>query len=158
MTSAPSAPPRVPPRWFVRTAWAVHRAVYRITGGRKGLSAPEPGSYGMLRLRTTGRRSGAERAAILAYYEEGERIVLIAMNGWAEGHPAWWLNLQAEPHAVVDLPGGEERAVVAREALGEERTRLWDGFAAYTRGPGLGEHAARRETPTPVVVLEPAAG
>ena len=65
--------PSVPPRWFVRTAWVVHRALYRVTGGRFGLARPRSGSYGMLRLHTTGRRSGEPRVAILAYYERTAR-------------------------------------------------------------------------------------
>lgn len=107
--------PKVPPRWVVRTAWVVHRALYRATGGRLGLSRPRPGKYGMLRLHTVGRRSGRPRAVIVAYYEDGADLITMAMNGWDEPHPAWWLNLRAHPEASVDLPGGT-RSVVAREA------------------------------------------
>ncbi len=105
----------------------------------------------MLRLHTTGRRSGAERVAILAYLEDGPDLVLMAMNGWAEPAPAWWLNLEAHPDAVVDLPGGSVREVTAREATGDERSRLW----AMWREAGsedLDAYAERR-TDTPLIVL-----
>lgn len=148
--------PKVPPRWFVRTAWVVHRALYRITGGRFGLTRPRPGKYGMLRLHTIGRRSGAPRTAIIAYYEDGHDLITMAMNGWAEEHPAWWLNLRAHPEATVDLPGGSRR-VRARETTGLERERLWAGFDAYSDGPTMEEYSRRRARRTPVIVLEPLA-
>jgi len=157
MPTSPTNPAaRIPPRWFIRTAWVIHRAIYRVTGGKRGLTRPRPGKYGMLRLRTVGRRSGVERAVILGYYLEGDAFVTIAMNGWAEAHPAWLYNLRANPHVVVDLVDGP-RSVVAREAQGEERQRLWDGFDDYEPGATLDDYSALRSTLTPVVVFEPAA-
>lgn len=107
------------------------------------------GQYGMLRLRTIGRRSGVERAVILGYYLDGDACVTIAMNGWAEAHPAWLYNLRANPHVVVDLVDGQ-REVVAREAHGDERQRLWDGFGAYEPGASLDDYATLRTTLTPL--------
>ena len=83
-------PRKVPiPRWLVRSFWALHRAIYSLSGGRRGLRKPAPGKYGMLRLKTIGRHSGKERVAILAYLEDGPDLHLMAMNGWAEPAPAW---------------------------------------------------------------------
>ena len=128
--------PSPPPRLFVRTAWLLHRSAYRITGGRFGLSRPEAGSkFGMLRLTTIGRRSGQSRVAIVGYYEDGPNLVTLAMNGWGEAEPAWWLNLQAQPETTVEVPGGS-RPVRARAAVGEERERLWAKFRDY---PGWGD-------------------
>ena len=155
----PAAAPRpahVPPRWFVRSAWAIHRAIYRLSGGRRGLSRPRPGHYGMLRLRTTGARSGVERAVIVAYYLEGDAYVTVAMNGWAPEHPAWLHNLRAHPDAAVDTVDGPRR-VVAREAAGGERQRLWDGYRDYSTGPSLDEYTVGRALAAPVVVLDPVA-
>ena len=95
---------RVPPRWFVRLAWYTHRGLYRVTGGRLGLWRPKGNRWGTLRLTTTGRRTGQERSVILGYIEDGPNLVTMAMNGWAEEEPAWWLNLQAHPAASVPLP------------------------------------------------------
>ena len=147
---------RTPPRLFIRTFWLLHRAAYRITRGGFGLSRPEAGTkFGMLRLTTLGRRSGQSRAAIIGYFEDGPNLVTLAMNGWGEKEPAWWLNLQAQPDTTVDL-AGETRAVRARAAIGEERDRLWAKVADY---PGWGDDidglATQRMHPTPVVVLEP---
>ena len=95
--------PRLPPRWFIRAAWIVHRALYSISGGRFGLRRPTAERYGMLRITTIGRRTGEKRKAILGYFEDGPNLFTLAMNGWGEGAPAWWLNLQAHPEARVEL-------------------------------------------------------
>jgi deazaflavin-dependent oxidoreductase (nitroreductase family) len=147
---------RTPPRFLVRTFWILHRAAYRLTGGRFGLKRPEAGErFGFMRLHTVGRRSGKARIAIVGYYEDGPNLVTLAMNGWGEAEPAWWLNLQAAQEATVELADGP-RAVRARAATGEERERLWRTFADY---PGWGDDldglAARRTSETAVVVLEP---
>ena len=144
--------PILPPRWFIRAAWVVHRAMYRFSGGRIGLWRPGPGKWGTLRLTTVGRRSGAERSAILGYFEDGANLVTLAMNGWGRAEPAWWLNLQARPDAKVDLRDGS-RAVRGRAAVGEERARLWARFREMERG--LDAYAAMRPSETAIVVLEP---
>jgi deazaflavin-dependent oxidoreductase (nitroreductase family) len=151
--------PKLPPRWFIRSAWVVHRAIYRFTGGRRGLATPTPGGqFGYLRLKTVGRRSGQERVAILGYYEDGPNLITLAMNGWAAAEPAWWLNLQAHPDAVVELKTGS-RAVWARAAVGEERARLWAkvrGYSGY--GDDVDSYASLRSSETAVIVLEPKLG
>ena len=53
---------RLPPRWFIRIAWAVHRAITRLTGGRRGLWLAKPGKWGTMRLTTVGRRPGRRAA------------------------------------------------------------------------------------------------
>lgn len=154
-TSGDRAAARIPPRWFIRTAWVVHRGLYRATRGRFGLRRPSATVYGMMRLHTTGRRSGKARVAIVAYFEDGENVVTMAMNGWDEPPPAWWLNLQAQPEAEVDLPGSKRR-VRAREARGEERDRLWNVFRGLEGdGADLDALARLRTRETPIVVLEP---
>lgn len=147
--------PWVPPRWFERSFWRLHRGVYKVTGGRLGLWRPKPGKWGTMRLTTTGRRSGTERSVMLGYIEDGANLVAMAMNGWYEGEPAWWLNLQAHPEARVDIKGGGHR-VTGRAARGEERSRLWARWAEIDKN--LDGYAARRTGETAVVVLEPAPG
>ena len=105
MTDAPRSP-RLPPRWFIRTFWVLHRTLYAATGGRLGLREPRSDVWGMLRLQTIGRRSGRRHDVIVAYIADGPDLLLVAMNGWAEPMPAWWLNLKAHPDTVVELPGG----------------------------------------------------
>jgi deazaflavin-dependent oxidoreductase (nitroreductase family) len=145
-----------PPRVLIRSFWMLHRAIVRISRGRIGLTRPQPGRrFGMMGLTTIGRRSGQRRMAMIGYYEDGENLVTLAMNGWADTDPAWWLNLQAYPETTVTTSAGH-REMRARAAAGEERERLWARFRDY---PGWGDDidalAARRPGPTTVVVFEP---
>ncbi len=78
------------------------------------------------------------------------------MNGFDEGHPSWWLNLEAHPDAVVRLAHRQPRPVHARRSAGEERDRLWQRWVAVD--PKLDALAGRRSTETPVIVLEPRDG
>ena len=144
---------RLPPRWFIKTFWHVHRRIVRASRGRKGLWPPRPGKWGALRLTTTGRRSGKPRSVILGYFEDGSDLVSMAMNGWGAAEPAWWLNLQADPEAVVELAGGIRREVRGRPAVGDERERLWQRWRDLDTN--LDSYAARRPRETAVVVLEP---
>ena len=147
--------PTVPPRWFVTTAWKVHRGLYRITGHRFGLWAPGGSrGWGALELTTTGRSSGEPRRVIVGYLEDAGAPIVVAMNGWGEGEPAWWRNLQANPSATIRERHGAARSVMAREAVGAERDRLWALWREVE--PRLDEYAALRRTRTAVVVLAPA--
>jgi F420H(2)-dependent quinone reductase len=144
----------MPPRWFVIAVWHLHRGIYRVTRGRMGLWAPRSGRWGALRLTTTGRRTGQPRSVIVGYFEDGDDLVSMAMNGWGEGDPAWWLNLQAHPDAIVELRGGR-REVRAHAAVGEERERLWQRWREIDNN--LDGYARLRRIETAVVVLEPRA-
>jgi deazaflavin-dependent oxidoreductase (nitroreductase family) len=149
-----SSAPKRPPRWFVHGAWRVHRALYKLSGGRFLWTTSNKRGWGALRLTTVGRKSGQERSVIVGYIEDGPNLVLVAMNGWDEGHPAWWLNLEAHPDAVVRLPDQRPRRVHAMKAEGEKRDRLWRRWAAVQAD--YDGFAAQRPTETPVIVLEPA--
>ena len=143
--------PRLPPKWFIHFAWRFHRGLYKVTGGRKGLREPSSDKYGMMRVTAIGRKSGEPRSVILAFYRDDENLVTLAMNGWDAPDPAWWLNLQANPIATVDLDD-EQFTVRARAAEGDERERLWDRWRHYDKE--LDGYATRRPTETAVVVLE----
>jgi deazaflavin-dependent oxidoreductase (nitroreductase family) len=106
----------------------------------------------MMRLTTVGRRSGQERNVILGYFEDGPNLVTMAMNGWAEPEPGWWLNLQAQPRAVVEVRDGRHK-VRGRAATGEERSRLWARWQEIDKN--LDGYAALRSGETAVVILEP---
>ena len=105
-----------------------------------------------MRLVTIGRRTGQTRGVIVGYFEDGPNLITMAMNGWGDSEPAWWLNLQAHPDASVELADGP-RLVTARAARGDERTRLWAEWREIDKN--LDGYAARRSMETAVVVLEP---
>jgi deazaflavin-dependent oxidoreductase (nitroreductase family) len=132
--SQPAGRASLPPRWFMRIFWVMHRAIYSLTRGRLGLRPATAKQWGMLRLATIGRRSGQARQAIVGYFDDGPNLVTMAMNGWGEPEPAWWLNLQAHPDTTVQLFSGP-RAVHGRAATPDERPRLWARWAEYGTRP-----------------------
>jgi deazaflavin-dependent oxidoreductase (nitroreductase family) len=152
-TSVTGAPPALPPRWFVHAAWRVHRALYKLSGGRFLWTTSNKRGWGALRLTTVGRKSGQDRSVIVGYLEDGPNLVLLAMNGWDEGHPSWWLNLMEHPDATVRLSGQSVRPVRASEAAGDERDRLWKRWGAVN--PELDGYSGTRSTETPVIIIEP---
>jgi F420H(2)-dependent quinone reductase len=146
-------PPKTPPPWFVHTFWRLHRGLYRLSGGRFLWTTASKRGWGALHLTTIGRKSGQERSVILGYIEDGSNLVTLAMNGGDEGHPAWWLNLEEHPEAIVRLSHEDPRTFRARPAAGEEHDRLWQRWAAVD--PNLDAFAAHRSTEVVVVILEP---
>lgn len=108
----------------------------------------------VLSLTTTGRKSGKPRSTTIVYVEDGERLVVMPSNAGSDATPAWWLNLQANPDAEVQL-GNERRRVRARRATPEESERLWPVLCeSYS---GFEDYRAFTEREQPIVVLEPAA-
>ena len=114
------------------------------------------GGEGMLTtllLYTTGRKSGKTSILPLIYRPTGDGgFCVIASKGGAPSHPAWYLNLEAEPNVHLRVATDEFDAV-ARVAEGEERERLWnlmvDYYAPYT------DYQAATDRQIPVVVLDP---
>ena len=136
-------------RWAIRGLSKAHLAVYRMTRGRVlGSVAGMP----VLLLTTTGRRSGKARTTPLTFFRDATDLVVIASNGGADRPPAWSLNLQQTPRAVVEI-GTDKLAVTARRASEKERQRLWvvitATYAGYAR---YQERTTRR---IPVVLLTP---
>jgi deazaflavin-dependent oxidoreductase (nitroreductase family) len=134
---------------FWRRTGALHTRLYRMTGGRVGHSA---GRITNLLLTTRGRKSGAERTVPLAYVADGDGFVVVASNGGADRHPAWWLNLRTDPRAVVEV-GARRVEVTAREADPAERARLWPRLKADN--PFYGQYEQITDRRIPVVILEP---
>ena len=133
-----------------RAATRIHARLYRVTGGRFLPKWAE--GMPVLSLTTTGRKSGKPRSTTIIYYEDGERLVVMPSNAGSDATPAWWLNLQANPDAEVQL-GNERRRVHARRATPEEAERLWPVLCeSYS---GFEDYRAYTEREQPVVVLEP---
>jgi len=129
---------------------AVHRLLYRASGGRIG------GRVWGLRvvlLTTTGRRTGKARTVALCSLPDGADVVVIASYGGLDQHPAWWLNLVADPHATIQV-GPRTLAVVARRAEGADHARLWP--AVKKMNPFYAQYELITDRDIPVVILEPA--
>ena len=106
-----------------------------------------------LLLTTRGRRSGKRRRTALIYGRDGDRYLVVASDGGAKTHPAWFLNLTDDP--AVDLQVGAERFPArARAATAKERPPLWERMAEIW--PEYDRYQTKTEREIPVVILEPA--
>lgn len=135
------------------TGWvAKHISRYVETSGRQGHQR-----WGVtnLLLTTRGRRSGKLRRTALIYGVDGDRYVLVASNGGSAGHPAWYLNLAAEPRVRVQV-GSEAFEATASTAAGEERDRLWRLMA--DQWPDYDRYQRKTSREIPVVILTPQPG
>jgi deazaflavin-dependent oxidoreductase (nitroreductase family) len=106
---------------FVLTNKVVNRAV-RALGVERFRGAR------LLHLTTTGRKSGKLRSVPLAFVPDGDDYVVAASNGGADWEPAWWLNLQADPHGTVTV-GKRTFAVTASAVEDRDRARLWQALS-----------------------------
>jgi deazaflavin-dependent oxidoreductase (nitroreductase family) len=106
----------------------------------------------VLLLTTTGRKTGHKRTRALMYLPRGSDFVVIASYLGEPRHPSWWLNLEAQPEAEVQV-GSLSTPVRAREAQGDEREELWR--AVVQKSPDYDEYQSRTTRRIPVVVLEP---
>ena len=118
----------------------------RANGGR-AKSGPMAGREALI-LTTTGRSSGKPQSVVIGHKQAGNALVVIASNNGAPGHPQWYLNLLADPHATAEL-GARKFEVKARTTEGEERDRM-GALVDYLPG-----QQAKTQRQIPVVVLEP---
>lgn len=131
--------------WFGRA----HSWVFEKTGGRVG---GKLAGIPMLLLSTQGRRSGKWRTTPLAYMPDGDRCVVLGSNNGLDRDPAWWLNLQSNPKARVQLRG-RALEVACRRATPQEREALWPRMIATN--PTWERYPRRTRRDIPVVLLEP---
>jgi deazaflavin-dependent oxidoreductase (nitroreductase family) len=131
---------------------AEHTRRYLETGGREGHEW-RPGVPTLL-LTTTGRRSGVKRRTALIYGRDNADYVVVASDGGAPGHPAWYLNLEANPDVEIQVFDKVVPAT-AHAATGAERERLW--ALMLQTWPAYEAYQKKTERQIPVVVLTPQA-
>ena len=131
------------------TGWVnKHIQDYVETDGAKGqIFAGVPA----LLVTTKGRKTGTLHRTALYYGEDDGRYVIVGSQGGAPKHPAWFLNLEANPDVELQI-GPEIFPARARVAAGDERTRLWKMMAAIF--PNYNTYQASTEREIPIVVLE----
>ena len=111
-----------------------------------------PGLVPTLLLSTTGRKSGRASVLPLIYKKVGGSFVIIASKGGAPTHPAWYLNLVANPNCETQV-AHDHFKVTARTAEGDERENLWRQLAEIY--PPYNDYQAATPREIPVVVLDP---
>ena len=94
-----------------------HTQRYKETYGQEGHDWQ---GTQVLLLTTTGRKSGAARELPLIYGTNGDDYLIVASKGGAPEPPAWYVNLQADPSATIQV-WGEKIPVTARDATPEEK-------------------------------------
>jgi deazaflavin-dependent oxidoreductase (nitroreductase family) len=141
-----------PARLALKLGSGVHSGVYRATGGRLfGRMGKSP----ILLLNTVGRKTGKKRTSPLLYVMDGEDFVIIASKGGAPTHPAWYLNLKANPDATVEV-GDREVRVRAQEADPEEKARLWQKMVEMY--PTYDDYQTKTKREIPLLLLRPVKG
>lgn len=106
-----------------------------------------------LLLTTTGRKSREKRTTPLIYGRSGDEYLIVASKGGADDPPAWYLNLQADPSAEVQVKA-DRMNVTARDATDDEKPEMWKTMTA--EWPQYDEYQEKTDRPIPVVVLSPA--
>jgi deazaflavin-dependent oxidoreductase (nitroreductase family) len=138
---------------FTRTAAKFftrgHIFWYRMTGGFIGSGF---GKVRMLLLTTKGRKSGKTWTTPLSYVSDGDAYVVVASFGGSPQHPAWYLNLEANPTAEIQV-GSRVMNVSAETAGPDDRARLWR--KAVEMYPGYEGYQERTERQIPLVILHP---
>ena len=124
-------------------------AEFHANGGRIG-GALE--GTDILILTTTGAKSGQTRWNPLAYTRDGNRYIIVASKGGAEGNPDWYYNLLRYPSVSIEV-GTENVLVDASVASGAERDRLFAQHAE--RMPRFRDYERSTTRKIPVVILTP---
>jgi deazaflavin-dependent oxidoreductase (nitroreductase family) len=131
-----------------------HIRAYRETGGEVGYLW---NGVPTLLLTSTGRRTGQERTSALIFARDGSGdsadYLVVASKAGMPNHPVWYLNLQANPRARIQVKA-DEFAVVARTASADEKPRLWK--IVNEVWPNYDVYQSRTARDIPVVVLSPA--
>jgi deazaflavin-dependent oxidoreductase (nitroreductase family) len=103
-------------------------------------------------LTTTGRKSGQQRNVVLQYFPDGEAMIVVATNDGGPTHPAWYLNLKADPTARVEVEG-RRSAVVASELGGDEAAEWWRRI--LERSPEYERYVRAAHRSFPILRLAP---
>jgi deazaflavin-dependent oxidoreductase (nitroreductase family) len=128
-----------------------HTALYRLTGGWVGGWVGAP----ILLLTTRGRKSGRRRTLPLLFLKTDRGYAIVASYGGSDRHPAWYLNLVAEPEVEIQV-GPFRRKAIAETVDAERRAELWPKLLSLYRG--YDDYQARTEREIPVVEITPVAG
>ena len=123
--------------------------LYRLSGGRL---MGKMGAAPILLLTATLRRSRRERTVPVLYLEDGGRFVIVASLAGAPRHPAWFLNLEANPRVKLQVRS-RRFAATARRASVEEKAQLWPRLVAMY--PAYEGYQKRTTRNVPVVIATP---
>jgi deazaflavin-dependent oxidoreductase (nitroreductase family) len=127
---------------------AEHVRRYRETDGEEG---QEWNGTQTLILTTVGRKTGQKHDTPLIYATYGDAFAIVASKGGAPKHPAWYLNLNANPQVEVQV-GPDRFSAKARTATGHEREELWGRMTH--EWPAYDSYQTKTDREIPIVVLD----
>ena len=133
---------------FVKWFTDFNAFLIRVTQGKLG---SQLGTQSILVLHTTGRKSGETRSTPVAYFEYQGKYLLVGSNWGRPKQADWLLNLRSQPRARIDVRG-KSFAVQAREAEGDEYSRLWQFVSG--RHPPYVRYQRMTARKIPIVILE----
>lgn len=133
----------------VKAFWRLHKWIYERTDGRIGSTFM---GQKVLKLTTTGHKSGKPRSILIYYFDYSDGYVIVGSNLGADRDPAWYRNLQADPQARLQI-GRKKIDALARTAEGQERQDLWD--LIISQASLYQDYKDQTEREIPLVIFEP---
>lgn len=125
-------------------------ALYKVSKGRVAGSFLEGAPVAL--VTTIGRKSGEPRVVPLLFLREDNRVVLVASQGGSDKHPAWYLNLKANPKVKVQIKD-KVLNLTARDATEQERTEYWPKLTSFYKG--FDDYQSWTDRVIPVVICDP---
>ena len=125
-----------------------HKIVYKLSGGRMGARM---GWIDVALVETTGRKTGKKRTIPIACYPYKGSVAVSASNSGSDKHPAWYLNMVANPRVSVRL-GKEQFEAHAEVVPEEEREALWQQVVDNNKHQG--EYLEKTTRKIPLVWLK----
>ena len=123
---------------------------YEASGGTRANTLRESG-IPVIIVTMRGRQSGNVRKIALMRVEHDGEYALVASMGGAPQNPAWYANLVADPHIMIQ-DGPEPHDYVVREIDGEERATWWERAVAVY--PPYAEYAEKTDRTIPVLIAK----
>ncbi len=129
---------------------AIHKTMLTLSFGKVGWKAA---GMPVLKLTTTGRKSGEERTVMLTSpLQVGDTLVIVASRGGDNHHPAWYLNLVAKPEVKVEWKGDAAKTMTATVATAAQKAEMWPKIVAnFDR---YGGYQRKTERDIPLVLLD----
>jgi deazaflavin-dependent oxidoreductase (nitroreductase family) len=136
-------------KWMFKQFMRFQIFMYRRSSGKTfGYVRGMP----VLLLTTIGRKTGKQRVTPLMYIRDGDNYVITASNAGEDKHPGWFVNLQANPHARIEV-GNITRDVMAHQASPEEKEPLWKQLVE--QAPFFEGYRKKTTRDIPMVILQP---
>ena len=134
----------------LKTMNAIHKTLLTLSFGKLGTKVA---GMPVLKLTTTGRKSGEARTVMLTSpVQVGDTLVIVASKGGEDTHPAWYLNLLAKPEVKVEWKGDATKTMIATTATTAEKAELWPKIVAAYKG--YSGYQKRTERDIPLVFLK----